>query len=114
MADAGSSRACIGLTTCPDRAGADALARGLVEQRLAACVQLSEITSTYRWRDKIESEPEIRLLLKTVVSRCDDIERFVRASHPYELPEWVWIEISGGSADFLAWIHENSRCSACA
>jgi periplasmic divalent cation tolerance protein len=93
------------LTTCPDADSAGRLARTLVEQGLAACVNvLPGVQSTYRWKGGIESAAEVMLLAKTRVDRYPAVERALRALHPYELPEIIAVPISLGLTDYLAWV----------
>ena len=73
-------------TTVGDREAARRLARLAVQQRLAACVQISAIDSVYRWQGKVHEEPEFRVLFKTTAAGCDALEALLRAEHPYTLP----------------------------
>jgi periplasmic divalent cation tolerance protein len=92
--------------TVGDRATADGLAAGLLEQRLVACVQvLGPITSQYWWEGAIEVAEEWLCLAKTTRARADEVVAAVRAQHPYEVPE-VLISPVTGSADYLDWIDE--------
>jgi periplasmic divalent cation tolerance protein len=91
--------------SCPDQATADRIARALVEERLAACVnQLAAVRSIYRWQGKLDDEPEVLLLIKTTVARLAELEMRLRAMHPYEVPEIIALPVIGGSADYLAWV----------
>lgn len=93
------------LTNLPDHASATALATALVEERLAACVNiLSPCTSVYRWQGKIESASEVPLLIKTTQDRYAALEAAVRARHPYELPELIALPISDGLPAYLTWL----------
>ena len=92
-------------TNLPDAAGAQALARLLVEQRLAACVNiLAPCHSVYRWQDKMESAIEVPMLIKTTAERYNALEAAIRAHHPYELPEIVAVPVECGLPDYLAWV----------
>jgi len=87
------------LTTMPDDARADALARTLVDERLAACVHVHAPTSsTYRWKDVVEQDVERPLVIKTTRARLLDLEVRLRALHPYELPEFVVLSAEAGEA----------------
>jgi periplasmic divalent cation tolerance protein len=100
-----SDQALIVLTSLPDLQQAQALARSLVEQRLAACVNvLGGCVSAYRWRGKIETAEEIPLLIKTTAARYAAVEHAIRAQHPYELPEVLAVAVSTGLPAYLAWI----------
>jgi periplasmic divalent cation tolerance protein len=93
------------ITTTATRDEADAIARTLAEERLAACVQVTgPITSTYRWQGAIESGEEWLCVIKTLRSHFELVERAIRQHHSYEVPEIVAFEIVAGSADYLAWL----------
>lgn len=93
------------LSTLPDQAAAQKLARALIESRLAACVNvLAPCQSVYRWRDAIEEATEVPVLIKTTASRYAELESVVRAHHPYELPEIVAVQPARGLPEYLAWI----------
>jgi uncharacterized protein involved in tolerance to divalent cations len=84
---------------------AERLANMLVEKRLAACVQiLPQIQSIYLWQDKIERQPEILLLVKTLPSKFVELEKEVRAHHSYETPEILAVPIKAGSEAYLEWL----------
>lgn len=97
------------LNTCPNADTARTLAAHLVEQRLAACVNIiSGIHSVYRWRGGIERGEEHLLLIKTRQSAYAALEQAIRAHHPYELPEIVAVPVSQGLPAYLEWIGENT------
>lgn len=97
------------LCTVPDEAAAQKLAQGLVEERLAACVNaIPGLKSFYRWQGKIEVDPEIQLLIKTRRARFDDLAAWIRANHPYEVPEIVAIPAERVSDNYLAWALEQT------
>ena len=98
------------LTTMPDDARADELARTLVDERLAACVNvLAPMMSTYRWKGQVERDPERQVVIKTTRDRVRDLESRIRALHPYELPEFIVLASDGGSERYLAWVREETR-----
>lgn len=104
------SQALLVLTTLPDRDSARSLAASLVEQRLAACVNLlAGCTSLYRWQGKVEEATEVPLLMKTTVARYAALEAAIRAAHPYELPEVVAVPVTRGLPAYLKWIDEETR-----
>ena len=93
------------LCTCPDDGSAADLARRLVENRLAACVNvLPGLTSVYGWQGQIETDREALLVVKTRADRFDDLAACIRRHHPYELPEIVAVPIEQGSSTYLQWI----------
>jgi periplasmic divalent cation tolerance protein len=92
------------LCTCPDEATADRIARELIDGRLAACVNRLAVRSTYRWKDRVEDEPEALLIIKTMASRYRELELRIKALHPYELPEIIALPVVAGSEAYLAWI----------
>jgi periplasmic divalent cation tolerance protein len=97
------------LTTMPDDARADELARALVDERLAACVNVhAPMTSTYRWKGEVEREAERQIVIKTSRARLGAIEARLRTAHPYELPEFVVIAADAGDA-YRGWVIENVR-----
>ncbi len=91
-------------TTTERRQDAERIAELLLRERLAACVQLVAIASRYRWRGNIERTDEWLCVIKTRASLFADVERLVRANHPYEVAELIATELVDGSADYLAWI----------
>ena len=96
-------------TNAPDRAVAMKLAQALVEQRLAACVNvLSGCTSVYRWDGAVETADEVPVLLKTRASRYAEVEAVIRKLHPYELPEIVAVPVVHGLTDYLDWVSEQT------
>ncbi len=93
------------ITSLPDAETARALAARLVEQRVAACVNiLAPCHSIYRWEGKVEEAEEVPLLIKTTVSRYAALEEAIRAYHPYELPEIVAVPVEKGLPGYLAWV----------
>jgi len=104
------SEALVVLTNCPDEGVADRIARTLVEQGLAACVnRLAPVRSTYRWEGAVEQATETPLLVKTTRVRYAEVEQTIRALHPYEVPEIVALPIEAGLAAYLRWIVDETR-----
>jgi periplasmic divalent cation tolerance protein len=94
------------LTTMPDDDRAAGMARTLVDERLAACVNVhAPMTSTYRWKDAVESAPERQVVIKTTRGRRAALEARLRALHPYELPELVVIDADGSEA-YTTWVRD--------
>jgi periplasmic divalent cation tolerance protein len=99
----------IALSTLPASAGPPRLARMLVEERLAACVNiLPAMTSIYRWKGGVEQEPEHQLLMKTTRERVPALWDRLRELHPYDVPEFVVIPILDGNGAYLNWIAEST------
>jgi periplasmic divalent cation tolerance protein len=93
------------ITNMPDRDKAEALARKLVDSRLAACVNImAECDSIYVWEGKTESAREVPLLIKTQSRLYRSVEAAILDDHPYELPEIVAVSFSDGSPEYLRWI----------
>jgi periplasmic divalent cation tolerance protein len=96
------------LTTMPADARADGLARTLVDERLAACVNVHvPMTSTYRWQGAIEVEAERQMVIKTKPANLSALETRLRALHPYEVPEFVVLNGTANDA-YAAWIAETT------
>ncbi|MBX3271555.1 MAG: divalent-cation tolerance protein CutA [Sandaracinaceae bacterium] len=93
------------LCTAPDGEVAARLARGLVEARLAACVNvIGGLRSFYSWKGELHDEPEVQLLVKTRRARFDEVVAWLGAHHPYEVPEILALEVAAGGARYLDWI----------
>jgi periplasmic divalent cation tolerance protein len=93
------------VTTTEHREDAQRIATLLVEERLAACVQIvGPIHSTYRWRGNIESAQEWQCWAKSRRDLYEAIEKAIRGIHPYEVPEILALPILTGSASYLAWL----------
>jgi len=93
------------LVTAPEIKTARRLARQALEARLAACVNLLPgVESHYWWEGKIDTSREILMVLKTSVRKVKALEKLVLEEHPYETPEFVVLEIAGGSRRYLDWV----------
>lgn len=93
------------LTSLPDLAAAQALARALVTGRLAACVSIgAPVESIYHWQGEIETAREVPLLIKTRAQLYSRVEAAIVAAHPYELPEVIAVPITHGLPRYLDWI----------
>jgi periplasmic divalent cation tolerance protein len=98
------------LTNVPERAAAERLAELLVEQRLAACVNiLAPCRSVYRWKDAVQHDEEHPLLMKTTAERYPALEQALRAAHPYELPEIIAVPVERGLPAYLEWVAAETR-----
>jgi periplasmic divalent cation tolerance protein len=97
------------LTTLGAETDAAALARTLVEERLAACVNvLPAMTSIYRWKGSVEQEREQQLLIKTAAEQVEALAARLSELHPYELPEFIVLDADASEA-YGNWIAENTR-----
>jgi len=95
-------------TCAPD--GADSLAAALVEQRLAACVNvLPGATSVYRWKGSVERDAESLLVIKTATDRVDDLVRALPDLHPYDTPELIALPVTAGLADYVDWVKASTK-----
>lgn len=102
-------RVALVLTTLAADADGVAFARTLVEERLAACVNvLPAMTSIYRWKGQLEQDREQQMVIKTTVDRLPALEMRVRELHPYELPEFLVLAAEGAAA-YVAWLDESVR-----
>lgn len=92
------------LSTCPDTETAAAIAGRLVEERLAACVNLLPgVRSIYRWQGTIEDASEVQLLIKTTRGHLPALRQRLVELHPYEVPELLALAVADGLPDYLAW-----------
>ncbi|MFO7640758.1 MAG: divalent-cation tolerance protein CutA [Candidatus Competibacteraceae bacterium] len=97
------------LCTCPDQATAERIAEVVVEERLAACVNLVPgLTSVYRWEGQIQRDAELLLLIKTRAAIYPLLEARLHELHPYQTPEIIALPIQTGSAAYLDWIADNT------
>jgi len=96
------------LTTMPTDADSGALGRTLVEERLAACVNLlPAMESFYRWEGQVERDTERQVIIKTARNRVPALWDRLRELHPYETPEFVVLSIQDGSEGYLRWIRDS-------
>ncbi|MGB8883198.1 MAG: divalent-cation tolerance protein CutA [Azonexus sp.] len=93
------------LTNCPDEESANAIALALVEERLAACVNiLPRVQSVYRWQGAVESATEIPLFIKSTATNYPALEAAIRNRHPYQVPEIIALPVERGLPAYLDWI----------
>lgn len=96
------------LTTVPEKALALQIARTLVEERLAACVQVcGPIESVYRWQGQIETATEWQCWIKSISDRYAEIEQAIRRLHPYEVPEILAMPVVAGQVDYMQWLERS-------
>ena len=95
------------LCTCPDQKSAQSIAEILIDQHLAACVNiLPGVKSIYSWQGKQETAQELLLVIKTTKNVYETLEKTIIELHPYELPEIIAVNIEAGNAGYLDWISE--------
>jgi len=95
--------------TAPTVEDAQSLARSLVKEKLAACVNIIRgIQSIYQWNDAIETDQELLLICKSRTERFDSLKKRVQALHPYDVPEIISIPIQNGSEPYLNWVRDNT------
>lgn len=103
--DPSASPVRVAFSTAPDAETAARIARALVEERLAACVNLvAGVRSIYRWQGVVEDQTEVLLVIKTRAERIDALASRLRALHPYELPELVALPVAAGLGPYLDWV----------
>ncbi|MGK2855984.1 MAG: divalent-cation tolerance protein CutA [Thermoanaerobaculia bacterium] len=100
---------CVVITTCATKDDATVLSDALLNDELAACIQVMPIESAYRWKGEIAREPEQLLLVKTRRALYDDVERVLRAHHKYEVPEIIQLPIEGGFVGYLQWMKDVTK-----
>ena len=101
---------CQVMTTVGARTAADALARSVVEERLAACAQVTgPIESTYWWQGAIETAEEWQVIFKTTTSRYPALAEHIRSNHSYDVPEILCLPVVDGNPAYLRWIAEQTR-----
>lgn len=95
----------LGLTTFESKSDAEMLGRELVEQSLAACVQLSgPILSLFNWNDQVYQEEEWQMFIKTTKENIPKIKHWIDSNHPYEEPELLFLEVCDGAASYMKWV----------
>jgi periplasmic divalent cation tolerance protein len=98
------------LTTLPADADGEAFGRTLVNERLAACVNLlAAMESVYRWEGRVERETERQIIIKTSRDRLATLWDRVRELHPYEVPEFIVLQVADGNDAYLRWIGESTK-----
>lgn len=108
--DASAIEACVIFCTVPSEDVGVTIANALLEEQLVACVNIiPQVRSIYRWQGKIEDERELLLIMKSQRSRYSELEQRVRALHPYEVCELLALDVSDGSAPYLAWLGDSLK-----
>lgn len=95
------------ISTCPTEKNAQDIASQIIDQQLAACVQMSQINSMFQWDGKIQQTPEWRLNVKTSSSKFEAVKNLIIKLHPYEVPAVEMFKIDDGNKEFLKWIKDS-------
>lgn len=96
------------LSAVSSQAEAESIAKALVKEKLAACVNiLPNVTSVYTWNNEMNTESEILLFIKTTESQSKKVENRIIDLHSYDTPEIIFLPIQGGSKQYLDWINES-------
>jgi periplasmic divalent cation tolerance protein len=100
----------VSFATCKDAAQAKRIARALVKEKLAACVNIVPgVTSVYTWEGKTEEAREVLLVIKSRNALSKRLTTRIRALHSYQVPEVITIPIASGNPDYLRWVRESTR-----
>ncbi len=102
------SQFCVILTTCGSADEANTIAAGLIEARLAACVQQSPIRSVYRWEGRVVQDEELLLLIKTQSHLYPQVEAWIKAHHSYDVPEIIQLPVETGLPAYLQWVESET------
>ncbi len=100
---------CIITTTCNKKEIADKIIDSLLEKRLVCCCQVTNIESSYCWKEKIEREPELLIQMKTKKTLFKEVEKEILKIHDYETCEIISYDITNGNEKFLRWIEEETK-----
>lgn len=99
----------IAQTTIDNEDQARALARGAVESKLAAGVHIDgSITAVYWWKNEVETAREWRISYMTTTDRLPQLEAWLSEKHPYDVPQWITLPVTGGSEAYLSWVVEET------
>ncbi|MGH3815934.1 MAG: divalent-cation tolerance protein CutA [Pseudonocardiaceae bacterium] len=105
-----SSEHVIVTSTTDNADAARALAAGVIEAKLGACAQIvGPITSVYRWEGEVQTEQEWRVEIKTAADRVAALTEHIKANHSYDVPEIIATPITGGNAEYLSWLVDETR-----
>ena len=97
------------ISTYPDKKTVTKTANELVKKRLAACVNISKISSIYPWKGKIENTSEFLVLFKTTQKNKNALKKAIKKMHPYDIPEIAEIDISSINQPYLKWLIESTN-----
>lgn len=102
------TQACTIFTTAGSETEAEDIASALLAEKLAACVQMTPITSRYVWKGELAREEEVLLLIKTRPELFEQVRTCIRALHSYETPEVLMVPVTAGDPDYLAWLAQST------
>lgn len=95
--------------TAPDKESGKRVARHLLEKRLAACVNITPVSSMYWWEGKLEESDEVLLIAKTTTDKLEELVKEAKAVHPYQVPEIIAVPIVGGYKEYLGWVEKETH-----
>ena len=101
-----STEFCVIITTTDNLGNANNITSYLIENKLAACVQLEEVLSSFYWEEKLCQSKEFRLMIKTLSASYSDVEKAIIKHHNYSLPEIIKLDITAGLSQYLNWVRE--------
>lgn len=96
------------ITTTSNKAEAEMIASALLDLKLCACIQIIPIESMYHWKEKLEHSSEFQLLIKSRKGLYLSIEKKIKELHSYDVPEIIFIDIKGGSKEYIQWINDET------
>ena len=99
-----NSSYCLVITTVPDREVAEKLAESILNNKLAACIQMADIRSYFLWEGSLLKEEEVALYIKTTEARYSDLEGYIEKNHPNDVPEIIKLPITDGLPSYLDWL----------
>ncbi|MEN8714441.1 MAG: divalent-cation tolerance protein CutA [Verrucomicrobiales bacterium] len=103
-----NQRVVMAITTFADIDAARQFGAQLVEAQLVACINLVPgVESIYRWKGKVEQEPEVIAVMKTTENRLEELQAWVQEKHPYDEPEFLVLPVEAGASGYLGWAREN-------
>jgi len=96
------------LSTYPNKKIVTKIAKKIVQKRLAACVNISKISSIYTWKGKIENTSEYLAIFKTTKNKVKSLKNEIKITHPYEVPEIAELHVNSINAPYLKWLVEST------
>jgi len=102
------SNYCVVVTTTPDLEEAENLADGILNNRLAACVQMEDVRSFFLWEGALQKENEVALYIKTTEARYSELEAYIQEYHSYDVPEIIKLSVTGGLPGYLNWLDSST------